>query len=155
MNWQIRQTKQDEIPEVIELAKGVFDQYEAPEYPPEGVEEFYRYITTESMAERLQSSALGFVAVKDQKIIGMIELYDNNHVSLLFVDPEFHGQGIGRALWDTALKKCQQLDPKIKKFTVHSSPYAAPIYEKLGFHKTGPEKLENGIRYIPMEFNVS
>jgi hypothetical protein len=33
---------------------------------------------------------------------------------------------------------------------VHSSPNAVDAYERLGFKAVGPEKLENGIYFIPM-----
>lgn len=35
--------------------------------------------------------------------------------------------------------------------TVNSSPYAVPVYEKLGFHATGSEQTVNGLRFTPME----
>ena len=34
------------------------------------------------------------------------------------------------------------------------SLYAAEIYKKLGFYKTGSVKEDGGIQYIPMEYNV-
>ena len=37
-------------------------------------------------------------------------------------------------------------------FTVNSSPYAVPIYHKLGFVDTNTEQLASGMRYTPMKF---
>lgn len=39
-----------------------------------------------------------------------------------------------------------------KTITVNSSPYAVPVYHKLGFIDTDTEQLSDGIRYIPMKF---
>ena len=36
--------------------------------------------------------------------------------------------------------------------TVHSSPYAVPVYQRLGFTADGPERQEDGIRYTPMTY---
>ena len=38
--------------------------------------------------------------------------------------------------------------------TVNSSPYAVPIYHKLGFKDTGSEQVVNGLRFTPMELNT-
>lgn len=37
-------------------------------------------------------------------------------------------------------------------FFVNSSPYAVPVYRKLGFTDIDTEQLSDGMRYIPMEF---
>ncbi len=38
------------------------------------------------------------------------------------------------------------------RITVHSSEYAADVYEKLGFIRAGELREDGGIRYIPMVF---
>lgn len=35
---------------------------------------------------------------------------------------------------------------------MHSSPYAVPVYHKLGFVDTGTEQVSDGIRYTPMKY---
>ncbi|WP_094603611.1 GNAT family N-acetyltransferase [Sporomusa silvacetica] len=42
----------------------------------------------------------------------------------------------------------------MKEITVNSSPYAVLIYEKMGFVRTDVEQEINGIRFIPMKFNI-
>jgi predicted GNAT family N-acyltransferase len=37
------------------------------------------------------------------------------------------------------------------KLEVHSSPVAVSVYQALGFSVTAPERVDDGIRYIPME----
>jgi predicted GNAT family N-acyltransferase len=60
-------------------------------------------------------------------------------------------QGIAKALMTQAISKARSLDPELSKLIVHSSPYAVPIYQKMGFRKSGSVRTENGITYIPME----
>ena len=69
------------------------------------------------------------------------------HIALFFVDGKYHMQGIGRQLWNVMLRE----NPN-HELTVHSSLYAIPVYERLGFVKTGAIQTENGITYLPMVF---
>ena len=38
------------------------------------------------------------------------------------------------------------------RITVNSSPYAVPVYHKLGFSDTDTEQLADGMRYTLMKF---
>ena len=38
------------------------------------------------------------------------------------------------------------------EFTVNSSPFAVPVYHKLGFVDTNTEQLTDGMRYTPMKY---
>ena len=69
------------------------------------------------------------------------------HIALFFVAEERLGQGIGKALFQHVLSHCP--GPLL---TVHSSPYAVPVYQRLGFTADGPERQEDGIRYTPMTY---
>ena len=41
------------------------------------------------------------------------------------------------------------------KITVNSSPYAIPVYHKLGFYDTNKEQIINGLRFTSMELKLS
>jgi predicted GNAT family N-acyltransferase len=69
--------------------------------------------------------------------------------------PEFQGREIGRRLFDRAVEQARRNLPGITKLEVHSSPVALSVYQELGFSVTGPEKVDDGIRYIPMEHLLS
>ena len=56
-------------------------------------------------------------------------------------------KGIGKQLWEY-LKENSSND----EFTVNSSPFAVPVYHKLGFVDTNTEQLTDGIRYTPMKY---
>lgn len=44
---------------------------------------------------------------------------------------------------------------QVEEITVNSSPYAEKIYKKMGFTATAPEQITNGIRYIPLRFQIN
>lgn len=65
---------------------------------------------------------------------------------MFFVDGKHHRQGIGKRLYQLARSR-NHLD----KMTVNSSPYAVPVYHKLGFTDTDTEQAVSGLRFTPME----
>jgi ribosomal protein S18 acetylase RimI-like enzyme len=71
------------------------------------------------------------------------------------VASDYQGKGIGGRLWRGGLKESQKADNCIREFAVHSSPYAMPIYEKLGFRAIASEQLCNGLRFVPMMLRLS
>ena len=91
---------------------------------------------------------------KNKGIIGVIELREYNHMSLLYVEPEFHNKGIAKKMLKKAIKICKKMNSNLSFITANSSPYAVKIYEKLGFKKKDVEKNSLGIPYTPMELNV-
>jgi ribosomal protein S18 acetylase RimI-like enzyme len=80
----------------------------------------------------------------------MIEARGNDHVSLLFVDPEFHNRGIAKELLRQTVEHCRAAQPGLSGIGVNSSSYAVAIYEKLGFRRAGERQVRNGIGFIPM-----
>lgn len=136
--------------QVCELIQRVFDEFVAPDFSPEGVEEFLKYADPGWLSKRSQAGHFVLVALAQDQIVGMIEMRNHEHVSLFFVDGRHLGQGIGKELWRRALAICRRHKPHLGQVTVNSSPYAVPIYEKLGFRPKGPEQVVSGIRFVPM-----
>ncbi|MED9802346.1 MAG: GNAT family N-acetyltransferase [[Clostridium] innocuum] len=82
----------------------------------------------------------------NKKLTGIIATRNNgSHIALFFVDGEYHRQGIGRRLFEAALKNSSS-----NELTVNASPYAMEIYHHLGFKDTKTEQTVMGIRFIPM-----
>ncbi len=136
---------------IHDLIKRVYDEFVSPDYSPAGNQFFYDWIKPSKIAERQLLKRTIFIALADSEIIGMIEIRDNNTISLLFVDKTFHGQGIARKLFHTALMSCLLNNPTLEKFYVHASPFSIPVYKKLGFAETDTMQEQNGIKYLPME----
>jgi GNAT superfamily N-acetyltransferase len=150
-----RLMNQEDIPEVCELIGRVFDAFVAPEYSVEGVQEFYRYIQSGAFQERLQNNHFGLIAIAQKPVVGMLEMRNCSHLSLMFVAVEFQGQGIAKELLRQSLQICQAQVQGLSEISVHSSPYAVPLYERMGFHPTGKMQVRNGIGFIPMVLELA
>lgn len=119
-------------------------------FSPAGREALLASLTTEKIAERLESDYRYHVAESQGEIIGVVGIRDNKHLYHLFVAQSHQRQGLARKLWETAMALCLQAG-NTGEFTVNSSHYAVPVYEKFGFVvQSGPiEKA--GIVSIPMK----
>ena len=140
---EIRECTPQERPQALALALDVFMQYVAPDYSNEGVETFRSFV---GGTEATESLAL-YGAFEGEAVAGMIATRNNGaHITLFFVDSRYHRRGVGRALMQKVIDLCPD-----DMITVHSSPYAVPVYEKLGFRAICEERLNDGIRYTPMK----
>jgi len=144
---------EDIIP-AMELVRQVFFEFEAPEYSDEGIAEFQAFIEPENIINKMECSELKlWGAFEDEKIIGIIAIKSPPHISLLFVDKQYHRRGIARSLFHAVL--CDEAAIREHEcVTVHSSPYAVEIYRRLGFVPTDTEQIVNGLRFTPMVFYI-
>jgi len=147
----IRRMKHSEEGIVCRLVVEVFSEFVAPLYSQEGVSEFLRYIDPDLMSKRAKSNHFVLMAELDNRLVGIIEIRDFIHISLLFVLRQAQRNGIAKQLLDYALKTCSQHNPNLSHVTAHSSPNSVEAYERLGFRSEGSEELDHGIRYIPMK----
>lgn len=139
----IREINQEEIERALCLVWKVFQEYEAPDYTKEGIEEFYKSIHDENFLSKL----CWYGSFVREELVGVIATRsEGTHIALFFVDGKYHKQGIGKRLFQIAKMKCCS-----DKMTVNSSLYAVPIYHKLGFTDTNVEQTVNGLRFMPME----
>lgn len=143
----------DEV-EVSRVAAICFDRFIRPYYSEPGIQAFATWIHPGSIARRQSIDCRMFVADLDGRIVGLIEMRGSGHVSMLFVDPEFHHCGIAARLFDRALRTALKLDPGLSEVTVFSSPGAIEVYRHWGFSPTGPEVERDGIRFTPMSLSL-
>lgn len=141
-------------PAVCHLIASVFMEHIAPLYEPEGITEFLQYASVHETMRRLHHDHVMLLAEHHDRIVGVVELRDHDHISLLFVDSAYQRQGIAHELVKQGLSLCLQQRPDLKALTVFASPNAVPAYERFGFHVTQPEQTRNGIRYVPMSLDV-
>ena len=133
-----------------QLIVDLFTEFIGPEYTEEGRAEFLRYVQPHEIVERTRSNHFVLVAMEGEHPAGVIELRDNDHVSLLFVDTRYQRHGIARELLARAIAVARPAKPGLDRVTVNSSHFGVPAYERLGFRQTGPERAVNGIVFIPM-----
>ena len=152
---EYKEIKQEELPETLELVHKVFDEFEAPYYSEEGIASFYKFIDINNMSEQYSNGSLYFYGCfVNDIIVGMIAVKDFVHISLLFVDKQYHRQGIARSLFDHIIQICKEKNPSLKMITVNSSPYAVDVYHKLGFSNVSSEQVVDGIKFTPMELKI-
>ena len=141
--YPVRRLSPEEIPAALELCWQVFLEFEAPEYPAEGVAAFRA-----SLDDKERTRQLKFYGAFDgEKLVGVLCMRAPQHIGGFFVDAAYHRRGIGRHLFE-AMRR----DYQTQIFTVNSSPYAVEVYRHLGFVPTDTEQLTDGLRYTPMRF---
>ena len=89
------------------------------------------------------------VAELDERVVGMIMVKDQHYVGQFFVAADVQGQGIGSALWASALSRVQCERGDIE-FTVYASIAAEPVYRRFGFLPTGSVTVLGGFHCVPM-----
>ena len=137
--------------DVCDLVRRVFDLSVAPLYTEKGQRSFKEYADPEELSHRVHTDHFVLLALADNDTVGMIEVRRYRHVSLLFVQPEFQGKGVGGELLGISAGLCRQADPQLREMTVNSSPNAQRAYERMGFAPTGGEQNIKGVRFIPMK----
>jgi putative acetyltransferase len=84
----------------------------------------------EAFGARL-SGALTLLAVIDQQIAGFASLKGGEEIDMLFVDPQFAHQGVGRTLVDALTRLAEARGAK--RLTTEASDVAKPLFERQGF----------------------
>ena len=79
-----------------------------------------------------------FVAEENGAIVGMCALEDQHvrwHLEHVWVEPDFHGRGVGRALVLHALDQARHRHGGVVE--LFSDPFASGFYERLGARRAG------------------
>lgn len=140
----------DEAPAVAAMVIAAFDEFIAPDYTAEGIAEFHEFAASDALVDRMAQDHFVRIAVVEGAPVGMVEIRQNNHVALLFVDRAYQHHGVATHLLKLALADARAANPDLARVTVNSSRFGVPAYERLGFRQTGPERSVNGIVFIPM-----
>lgn len=115
-----------------------------------GAEAFLATVSAEAIHGYLSSPDFVYrVAEDDGGLAGVVAIRENRHLYHLFVAPDGHRRGLARRLWTEAMDAALQAGNP-GEFTVNSTPYAVPVYERFGFVATGPRVETNGIAFVPM-----
>ena len=141
--YPVRRLAPEEIPAALELCWQVFLQFEAPEYPAEGVAAVRASLDDEERTRKLAF----YGAFDGGRLVGVLWMRPPQHIGGFFVDAAYHRRGIGRRLFEA-----MRQDYETQVFTVNASPYAVEVYRRLGFTPTDTEQLTDGLRYTPMRF---
>jgi GNAT superfamily N-acetyltransferase len=115
-----------------------------------GAEQFMASIQPEVIAANVRAENYRYqLAHEGATLAGVVAVRDNTHLFNLYVAREFHGQGLGRRLWQAARDDAIQRGNR-GSFTVNSSAYAEQVYRRWGFAPAAPAQELHGLRFIPM-----
>jgi putative acetyltransferase len=90
--------------------------------------------------------ALTLLAVIDREVVGFASLKDGEEIDMLFVDPEFARQGVGRALIEALTKLAQARGAK--RLTTEASDVAKPLFERQGFAAQKRNLVRKGDQWL-------
>jgi GNAT superfamily N-acetyltransferase len=154
MDMIIKQAILADSERISKLVYGLAEKYIAHEFTAEGVENLLSSMEPGEIKQYIESGFMYHIAESDGQLVGVVGVRDNSHLYHLFVDERYQRQGIAKALWRVAVESCL-LKGNPGVFTVNSSRYALPIYERLGFIvQSGPQQ-SSGVTYIPMKLTIS
>ena len=97
--YEIRWAEDKDWIPAMHMIWKTFLKFEAVDYTEEGIRNFYDFITDEHLYKSFQQGIYQMmVALDGERVIGAASVRNYNHLSLLFVDEEYHHRGIGRYL---------------------------------------------------------
>ncbi len=149
--YEVRWAKTEEWAPAMKMIWKTFLKFEGEDYTEEGIQNFFDFISDDNLYNAfLLGNYQMMVALDHERIIGAASVRNYNHLSLLFVDEEYHHKGVGRALMQ---KMCVYLKEEAGELymSLKASPYAVNFYRKLGFHAVSPEEEISGIRVTSMQ----
>lgn len=119
----------------------IYPQY----YPQEVVDFFCRLHCKENISKDIETGAVG-ILVKDNIIVGT-GCYKENHITRVYVKPEYQGQGYGSYIMQCLENK---IGLKYDKVCLDASLPARQLYEKRGYKTRKHERwsVENGVMLV-------
>lgn len=149
--YEIRWAKAEEWTPAMTMIWKTFMKFEGNDYTEEGIQNFFDFITDDDLYKAfLKGNYQLMVALDKDRIVGAGSIRNCNHLSLLFVDEEYHHRGIGASLMNQ-LCEYLQMEEGERYMSLKAAPYAVNFYRKLGFRAVAPEEEYSGIRVTPME----
>ena len=111
--YEIRPIYKHEWEDAMQLAWDTFLIYEAPDYSVKGVYNFKSFVRDPLLKKMFTyGEYIAIGAFVDKRMVGIIGVRNTNHVSLLFVDRDYHHQGIASALLKTVFSYVKTEDQK-------------------------------------------
>ena len=93
-----------------------------------------------------------YIAIASAKVIGFTDFSDParppidypncSEITSLYVLAEYHGQGVGRVLFETAIAHAAHPD-RVALWAFLGNEHAIGFYEHCGFHQTGRTQTED------------
>ncbi len=115
----------------VEIFRTSIEELAADDYDADQREAWAAAADNEGAFGARLAGMLTLIAVIDGAAAGFASLKGGDVIDMLYVDPEFAGQGAGRALIDALTKLAGAR--AAKRLTAEASEGAKPLFERLGF----------------------
>lgn len=149
----VRLARTADAPAIAALVGDLLRRFVLAEQPPDAAGILLERFGATGIARDIAEGRRLHVAETGSRLVGVVAVRDDSHLYLLFVDDAFHGRGIARSLWETALAACVEA-ARPERITVNASAFAVPVYRRLGFVQVAPATLEHGVIATPMEYRL-
>ena len=120
-----------DVKRCAEIFRSSIEELAAEDYDEEQRQAWASRADDEAAFGARLGEALTLLAVIDGTIAGFASLKGPEEIDILFVDPEFARQGVGRALVEALTKLAQARGAK--RLTVEASDVARPLFDRQGF----------------------
>lgn len=150
MECEIRFATEADITSALDLAWRMFVKYDSPDYGAEHTERMREAIDDRLKDLSIYTQRLLLVALVDGKVVGMIETYGTNRISLLFVGSKYQRKGIATALMSKIASELKMRG--YDKIVLNSSPHGLPFYKHFGFVVVEEEKNPDTPWKTPMSY---
>lgn len=135
-------TTKENLDSVFEIVQNTVKKIYPKYYPGEVVDFFCALHSRENIAKDIEKGNVGMLLL-DGQIVGTGS-YDGNHITRVYVLPEFQGKGYG-----SFIMHCleDRISAKYDTVLLDASLPASHLYEQRGYHTVKHEKwsVENGV----------
>jgi putative acetyltransferase len=129
-----------------EIFRSSIEELAADDYDEEQREAWAARADDEPAFGARLAEALTLLALIDGAIAGFASLKGADEIDMLFVDPEFARQGVGRTLVDALMKLAEARGAK--RITAEASDVAKPLFERLGFAAQQRNLVSKGDQWL-------
>ena len=133
MEYLIRKVHYDELDNAFKLIWDTFLEFVAQDFSKEGVDTFRcNFVENKDFRDRfINGNQIMYGAYSKEKLVGVVSISRNNHVSCVFIDKDYHRKGIATILFNQIISEFKERE--VEKISLNSSPYAVSVYHAIGF----------------------
>ena len=136
------------------LARRVTRRWILPEQPTSAAAPLLYGMSARVIRRKILAGQRFHLACRDDgRLLGVAAMRDDAHLFQFFVSTRAQRQGIARRLWQRVMRDAIRR-AGTRRFTLHSSAMAEPVYRRLGFVSSGPVTVNpTGLITQPMRFD--
>jgi putative acetyltransferase len=143
----IRDYKSSDAKEITDLFHNTVHAISTTIYSKEALEAWSPSPPDYKMWAQRLSIKLPYVAIKDEVIIGYVELEKDGHIDCLYVHKDYQGQGVASELFNYLMKKA--MEQNMRCLYVEASLLALPLFRKKGFEVIKLNEIERcGVKLV-------